>query len=157
MFGHKSQEQNFLQAKLGPEVGDVPNQLRVMLVGKGSMIAEEDVISRKYYSCTVKCYSQEGTVYVLDKDHFMRIRNQEESWMQVLEKALWKEKRKKGDYITSKPLKRKPEEPIKEEEEQPSQAEHMANDRIKQVTKNRLSNNDVSFDHKKLSYIQTQG
>ena len=62
------------------------------------MLGEEDVISRATYSCTVKCYS-EGQVYVLDKAHFEKIKNQDEAWMQVLEKALWKEKRKKADYI----------------------------------------------------------
>jgi CRP-like cAMP-binding protein len=42
-----------------------------MLTGKGSLLGEEDVISRKTYSCTVKCYSLEGTAFVLDKDHFL--------------------------------------------------------------------------------------
>ena len=60
MFGYKAENKNFLQTKLGPLVGDVPNHLSVMLVGKGGMIGEEDVISRKTYSCTVKCYSHEG-------------------------------------------------------------------------------------------------
>ena len=67
------------------------------------MVGEEDVISRQEYSCTVKCYSHEGSVYVLSKDHFMRIRHQQEGWKHVLEKALWKEKRKKEDFLSEHP------------------------------------------------------
>lgn len=45
-----------------------------MLVGKGSIIGEEDAISRQTYSCIAKCYSFTGTVYAIAKENFMTLK-----------------------------------------------------------------------------------
>ena len=74
-----------------------------MLVGRGSMIGEEDVISStKLYSCTAKCSSLQASVYVIQREDFMTLKSSEDAWLLVLEKALWKEKRKDADYIGDK-------------------------------------------------------
>lgn len=44
-FGIKTFKKNILSKKLGSEVGNIPTTQNFALVGKGSMIGEEDVIS----------------------------------------------------------------------------------------------------------------
>jgi CRP-like cAMP-binding protein len=65
-----------------------------MLVGKGSMLGEEDCISNNTYSCSVKCYSLKGSAFAVKKDDFLTLRRSDDSWLNVLEKAFWKEKGK---------------------------------------------------------------
>lgn len=77
----------------------MPNSLNLLIVGKGSMLGEEDAIGRKVYSCTVRCYSLSAKVFCIKREDFMTLRKSDDSWLNILEKALWKEKRKLGNYI----------------------------------------------------------
>ena len=73
-----------------------------MKMGKGSMFGEEDVIRNNLYSASVKCTSQYGTLYKVEKEDFMTLKKSDEGWIKILEKAMWKEKRKQGDFIQEK-------------------------------------------------------
>ena len=75
-----------------------------MIVGKGSMIGEEDIITSSggLYSCNVKCISQVATYYRINKDSFISLKSQDDVWLSVLEKALWKEKQKGAEHIGEK-------------------------------------------------------
>lgn len=75
-----------------------------MIVGKGSMIGEEDVITSvsKTYSCNVICSSIKGSAYKISKEDFLTLKTSDDAWMSVLEKALWKEKQKGAEHIGDK-------------------------------------------------------
>jgi len=51
-----------------PEIKDLPYSMKLAIYGKGSLMGEEDVFSRSKFSCTLKCYSQRGTVFELPKE-----------------------------------------------------------------------------------------
>lgn len=74
-----------------------------MIVGKYSMIGEDDVISQsKAYQFTVKCCSLKGSAYRIAADDFLSLKNSDSAWVKVLEKALWKEKLKGAEHIGDK-------------------------------------------------------
>ena len=45
---------NVLADKL-PEIKDFPYNLKLSLMGVGSLLGEEDIIGRSQHACTVKC------------------------------------------------------------------------------------------------------
>ncbi len=98
LFGYKPVKQNIFNQKL-TEIRDVPMNLNFMYVGRGSLVGEEDVISKEKYSCTVSCNSLKATIYAISKENFMTLRRADDCWMNILEKALWKEHRKRGDHF----------------------------------------------------------
>ena len=66
-----------------------------IVVGRGSMLGEEDAVSKvKYYSTTVKCYSAKASVYAIKIQDFLTLKNEDGSWRGIIEKSLWKEKNK---------------------------------------------------------------
>jgi len=75
-----------------------------MIIGRGSMIGEEDAISRNNYSCSVKCHSLNGSLFAIKREDFITLRKSDDSWLNILEKALWKEQKKRGDFINKQPL-----------------------------------------------------
>ena len=73
--GSKSQHNDLIMrknilARRLPEIKDLPYHLKLSIFGRGSLMGEEDVFARSRYSCTLKCYSQKGTVYQLPKEQF---------------------------------------------------------------------------------------
>ena len=44
-FGQKTTKKNIINQKIGDEIEDIPTKQNFMIVGKGSMIGEEDLIS----------------------------------------------------------------------------------------------------------------
>jgi CRP-like cAMP-binding protein len=61
------QKRNILARRL-PEIKDLPYSLKLSIMGRGSLMGEEDVFARSEFSCTLKCYSSKGTVYEFPKD-----------------------------------------------------------------------------------------
>ena len=72
---------------------DFPYRHRLQIFEKDSLIGEEDIFSRDVYSCTLKCYSQKGTVFKMGKEYFKMLRNSDQSWLQVMSKITYKEYR----------------------------------------------------------------
>ena len=60
-YMNRREPRNVLAEKI-PEIKDVPKELPLMVFGEGSFLGEEDVIFRDYYSCTLKCISQNGVL-----------------------------------------------------------------------------------------------
>jgi len=53
-----------LLAKKFTELSDFPLTHKLGTYCRGSILAEEDVVNeREYYSCTVKCISESGSLY----------------------------------------------------------------------------------------------
>ena len=64
-------------AKRLPEIKDLPYSLKLSILGRGSLVGEEDVFSRTKYSCSLKCYSQKGKVFELPREHFFVLKSSE--------------------------------------------------------------------------------
>jgi CRP-like cAMP-binding protein len=80
---NRREPRNVLAEKI-PEIKDVPKELPLMVFGEGSFLGEEDVIFRDYYSCTLKCISQNGVLLQILKEPEEFVywaRNQEDSWL----------------------------------------------------------------------------
>lgn len=64
--GYRQQKdhKNILTSKFS-EVTDVslPECLPLTVFGPGTLVGEEDVVFRDYYSCTLRCLSQKGMIY----------------------------------------------------------------------------------------------
>eukprot|EP00347_Sterkiella_histriomuscorum_P005721 403355524 len=103
ILGVQKSKQNIFNQKLS-EIDDIPSTQHFMIVGRGSMIGEEDVITSvsKIYSCTVVCSSLKGSAYKISKEDFLTLKSSDDAWMSVLEKALWKEKQKGAEHIGDK-------------------------------------------------------
>ena len=79
-----------------------------MIVGKGSMIGEDDVVSTlKTYTVTVRCLSLRGSAYSIKAEDFLLLKNSDTAWVKVLEKALWKERIKGAEHIGDRIAKKK--------------------------------------------------
>lgn len=98
LLGRKQKEKCVLAQKL-PEIKDIPGKLKLSIFGVGSIVGEEDVINRENYSCSLKCISLTGKLFVINKVDFFNLRNNDESWLGIIEKILMKEKRRDGDLI----------------------------------------------------------
>lgn len=66
--------QNILSQKM-PEIKDIPTKRRLNIFEVNSLIGEEDVFLHKTYQCTLRCYSQEGTLFKIKKKDFLKLRN----------------------------------------------------------------------------------
>lgn len=73
--------------------------MKLSIFGVGSIVGEEDVFNRSCYSCNLKCISLIGKVFVIKKEDFLNLKNQEESWVGIIEKIQVKEKRREGELI----------------------------------------------------------
>ena len=82
-----------LLAMVMPEVTDFPLQRSLKIYMKGSLIGEEDIISRGEYSCTLKCYTQKASIFKMGKEYFRMLRSSDTSWLDVLAKVTYKEYR----------------------------------------------------------------
>ena len=83
----RTQRRNILAKRL-PEIKDLPYSMKLAILGKGSLMGEEDVFSRSKFSCTLKCYSQRGTVFELPKEQFQSLKGSEQSWLAIMEKII---------------------------------------------------------------------
>ena len=90
---------NVLADKL-PEIKDFPYNLKLSIMGAGSLLGEEDIIGRNEHACSVKCSSSRGLVYYISKTQFLEmVGATQESYGAVLENIFMKEKRKKASFI----------------------------------------------------------
>ncbi|CDW71386.1 UNKNOWN [Stylonychia lemnae] len=66
---------------------------RIMIIGQGNVIGEEDAIKDRYYSTSVSCFSQEGEVYIISIENFHKFikATDMETWMMLEKNALQKE------------------------------------------------------------------
>ena len=60
----KTRKGNVLAKRL-PEIRDLPQNMKLSIFGRGSLMGEEDVFSRNKFSCTLKCLSSKGKVFEL--------------------------------------------------------------------------------------------
>ena len=72
----RMQKRNILARRL-PEIKDLPYNLKLSILGRGSLVGEEDVFSRSKFSCTLKCHSSKGKVFELPKEHFFVLKTSE--------------------------------------------------------------------------------
>ena len=70
-------------AKKFTELQSIPNKYKITIYGPGSLIGEEDIINRKYYSSTLRCLSQKGRLYRMKIEDFQHFKNSHDSWMQI--------------------------------------------------------------------------
>ncbi|CDW78470.1 UNKNOWN [Stylonychia lemnae] len=99
LMGKKILKSNILARKL-PEIKDVPSNMRLTIFGIGCILGEEDILNRQTYSCSLKCHSLNGTLFVLKKQEFLLLRNQDDSWLSIIEKIIEKEKRRRADWLS---------------------------------------------------------
>jgi hypothetical protein len=65
-LGQATNQRNSLLRKFS-EIKDFPLQHKLGTYGKGSILADEDVVYlREHYSCTVRCISNTGSLYQID-------------------------------------------------------------------------------------------
>ena len=57
-----------------PEIKDFPYMYRLNILEVGGLAGEEDIFTRKSYSCTLKCYSHKGKVYKMAKEYFKMLK-----------------------------------------------------------------------------------
>jgi len=74
LMGKKRSTVNILAKKL-PEIKDVPNNLKLTLFGRGTLLGEEDLLTRETYTCKVTCSSLNGTLYYVNKRDFLALRS----------------------------------------------------------------------------------
>ena len=43
---------------------------RMFVLSRGAIIADDDIMSREQYTCTLKCVSLKGTLYEISKENF---------------------------------------------------------------------------------------
>ena len=83
------------KAKLKEDITEPPIMKGYIVIGKGSMLGEEDAVSNsKMYTTTVKCHTVKATVHAIKLEDFLTLKNEDGSWKEIIEKALWKEKKK---------------------------------------------------------------
>jgi CRP-like cAMP-binding protein len=63
---------NVLADKL-PEIKDFPYNLKLSILGSGSLLGEEDIIGRNVHACSVKCNSSTGLLYYISKEKFLEM------------------------------------------------------------------------------------
>ena len=73
--------------------GDGTENIRVTLVGAGNLIGEDDAIKDRFHSTSVKCFSQEATLFRIKMENFHKfIRStDEETWTKLEVNAMQKE------------------------------------------------------------------
>lgn len=98
LMGKRKSTGNILARKL-PEIRDIPHTMKLTLFGRGSLLGEEDVLSRPSYTCTLRCHSFSGTLYSVKRQDFMVLRTQDDSWLAIIEKVIEKEKRRRGEWL----------------------------------------------------------
>ena len=76
---NKYTKKNILAKRL-PEIKDLPYQHKLSYLMRGSLIGDDDVVTRDNYSATCKCYSSSGTLYELSKEEFMKLQASDQSW-----------------------------------------------------------------------------
>eukprot|EP00347_Sterkiella_histriomuscorum_P003283 403364882 len=65
---------------------------KILLLGRGDMIGEEDAINQRDYTCTVKCNSLNGTLLAIKiQDFYQRIKTNQDTWKQIQNKGTQKE------------------------------------------------------------------
>ena len=60
------------------------------------------MIGRNEYTCTLKCISQEGTLLQIAKDEFLKLRANEENWLETMEKIVFRDVRKEALHLERK-------------------------------------------------------
>ena len=66
-----------------------------LIVGRGSMLGEEDAVSNsKMYTTNVRCHTIKASVYAVKVEDFLTLKNEDQSWCGIVEKSLWKERKK---------------------------------------------------------------
>ena len=119
MHNQRTKKRNILAKRL-PEIKDLPYHQKLSIFGRGSLLGEEDVFSRTHFSCTLKCYSQKGTLYELSKEYFQLLKSSEQSWQAIMDKIIQKESRQQATHIKGVP--RNFEKEMEKEEEEKERA-----------------------------------
>ena len=67
--------------------------IRIMLIGVGNVIGEEDAVKDRHYSTSVYCFSQNGEVYAITIDNFHKFikTTDMDTWHMLEKNALQKE------------------------------------------------------------------
>ena len=90
-------------AKRLPEIKDIPYSQKLSILGKGSLLGEEDIFARSKYSCTCRCISSTGSVYELSREEFIKLKSSEQSWLAIMEKIIQKECRAQATHLNGEP------------------------------------------------------
>lgn len=76
-----------------PEASYLPRQERVVIMSKGTVVGDEDILNREKYSNTVKCTSQQGQLYQMAKENFRYFFQFEKMKTQFLHNVVVKEQK----------------------------------------------------------------
>ena len=81
----------------------MPYKYRLSYMLRGSLMGDDDVVTRENYSATCKCHSSSGTLYELSKEEFMKLQNSDQSWLKIMEKIIHKGKIRQGAHLEGEP------------------------------------------------------
>lgn len=87
---------NILASKL-TEIVDVPSKQNLAIFGPGTIIGEEDFVSRQYHSCTLKCHSMTGKLFKVTPELFELLKNNQPE--QIMDQIIIKESWKKAKQL----------------------------------------------------------
>ena len=55
--------------------------LKLSVIGAGLVFGDDDVLTKRCYKATLRCYRQHGVIYKLKRDEYLRIfRTENDSW-----------------------------------------------------------------------------
>ena len=95
-MGAKKVKNNALE-KAFPELTDLPFEFKLSFAGKGTILAEEDLLlNRQHYSCSCFCESEEGILFKVPKFTIWALRDSSETWRKLNKEAKLKESKKKA-------------------------------------------------------------
>ena len=69
------------------EINDFPYHFRINILEMGSIIGDEDILARSTYSCSLKCYSQTGSIYKITKENFLELKKTDSAWIEVVSRV----------------------------------------------------------------------
>lgn len=78
----KPKVENILTKKF-TDLKDFPASQKISIFQPGSLLGEDDILQRDYHSTSVQCSTKKGTVFVMTRAWFNRLRKSEQSWNKV--------------------------------------------------------------------------
>jgi hypothetical protein len=56
-----------------PELRNLPKLFKIVIYGEGSLIGQEDMIDKEFYTCSLRCMSQKGKLLCIKKSDFLAL------------------------------------------------------------------------------------
>lgn len=99
----KGNTRNTLARKFS-EIRDFPKTHKLGTYGRGSILADEDIVNRRQqYSCSVRCDSEKGILYQMECIDFRLLKQSPDAWSLIEKQAELKEEKRKCLNIKTSP------------------------------------------------------